>query len=146
MLYNIAMKELESWSDVVGYEGLYQVSNLGRVKSLGRKVLVKQDRYDKPRLMNWKGRILKPGIRAERDRAGCKYAKVILRKDGISKNHQVHRLVAVAFIDNPANKPVVNHIDCNGLNNNVKNLEWCTIAENNHHSLTMGNRKPLNIP
>lgn len=98
----------EIWKDVVGYEGLYQVSNLGRVKSLG---------FDK-----WhKGRVIKPHF------DGLKhYLFVQLHKNKTSKKINVHRLVAKAFIPNPNNLPQVNHKDENKTNNNASNLEWCT--------------------
>lgn len=130
----LSMNELELWLDVLGYEGLYQVSNFGRMKSLGRKVVVKQDRYSLPRTMNWKSRILKTAISKPRNNKGS-YVKTTLRKDGISRTFEVHRLVATAFVPNPDEKPVVNHIDFDGTNNHHSNLEWCTIRENNMHSI-----------
>lgn len=106
------MKE-EEWRDIQGYEGYYQVSNLGRVRSL--------DRYK-----SWmgtkafvKGRILKGG----KNQKG--YRQVLLSKDGKSIAYIVHRLVAQAFIHNPNNLPFINHKDEVKDNNNVDNLEWC---------------------
>ena len=93
----------EIWRDIDGYEGLYQVSNKGRVKSL-----------------KWgKERILRP-----RDN-GRGYLRVQLTKENTSKHIRVHRLVARAFIPNPHNLPEINHIDENKKNNSVENLEWC---------------------
>ena len=89
---------MEIWKDVKGYEGLYQASNLGRIKS--------------------KRKILKP-IKGE-------YYKVILSKNGVQSTYYIHRLVAQTFIDNKNNLTHVNHIDENKYNNNVNNLEWCT--------------------
>lgn len=127
--------------DVKGYEGLYQVSSFGRVKSLGRVIMVEQSRYEKPRIVKWKPRVLKPSISKKgRNRRGC-YAKVVLTKNGVKKNYEVHRLVAIAFIENPHKKPVVNHIDSNSMNNHIHNLEWCTTLENNIHCIQAG-RKP----
>lgn len=98
----------EVWKDVVGYEGLYQVSNLGRVQSLGHD--------------NWhKGRILKPHLDGKGN-----YFMVGLSKDKHTKHKLVHRLVAETFIPNPENLPQVNHKDENKQNNIVENLEWCT--------------------
>lgn len=102
--------ENEIWKDIIGYEGLYQVSNLGRVKNPFK--------------------ILKSAI----DRYG--YEKVSLTKNKISKSFKVHRLVAINFIPNPENKDSVNHIDHNKLNNLPENLEWVNHRENmNHHFL-----------
>lgn len=93
----------EVWKDIEGYEGLYQVSNLGRVRSL---------KFNKTK-------ILKQG-----NVNG--YKRVVLSKNGKRKNYFVHRLVAMAFISNPNNLSIVNHKDENPSDNNVNNLEWCT--------------------
>ena len=107
----------EIWKDIEGYEGLYQVSNLGDVRSLkyagGNKV--------------------KP---LKQDNDGNGYKQVILYKDGKRKNCKVHRLVAMAFISNPNNYKEVNHKDENPSNNNVNNLEWCT----NEYNVNYGTR------
>lgn len=105
----------EEWRDVVGYEGLYQVSNYGEVKSLAN---------DKGK----KEKILKPSI------DGKGYKCVILCMNGTRKVCKIHRLVAIAFIPNPNNYPIVNHKDENKINNNVNNLEWCT----NKYNLNYG--------
>lgn len=98
------MKEI--WKDVVGYEGLYQISSLGRLK-------------------NRHGRILNGNIN------DYGYLRAILCDGkGHRKYIQIHRLVAQAFIPNPDNKPQVNHIDENKINNVVENLEWVTVKEN----------------
>ena len=119
----------EIWKDIQGYEGLYQVSNLGRVKSLGRFIESRLKGVDKV----WK---------AERILKTCKrtngYIGVGLRKNGKGKNFNIHRLVAIAFLDNPENKPQVNHIDGNKKNNNVSNLEWVTNSENQKHAYKHG--------
>lgn len=106
---------MEEWRDIKGYEGLYQVSNYGRVKSLNYNHTGEE-------------RILKPGKVGK-----TVYYKVILCKDGKTYNKWVHRLVAQAFIPNPDNLPEVNHKDENGLNNRVDNLEWCTRTYNNNY-------------
>lgn len=96
----------EEWKPVVGYEGLYMVSNIGRIYGLKRKNFVSVC-------------IRKDG-----------YTKVGLYKKGVRTHHGVHRLVALAFVDNPLYLPQVNHIDENKTNNSADNLEWCTAKEN----------------
>ena len=108
----------EIWRDVKGYEGLYQVSSDGRVKSLERK-----DRFGR----TVKERILKPGI----NRYG--YLMVFLYAGGKRKMLKVHRLVCKAFHENPENKPEVNHINENKTDNRACNLEWSTRKENINH-------------
>lgn len=98
---------MEVWKDVVGYEGLYQVSDLGRVKSLPRPPVRYQGRE----------------MTQHCDSKG--YKRLWLCKEGVSKNYKVHRLVAEAFIPNPNNLPQVNHKDEDKSNNFVGNLEWC---------------------
>lgn len=112
----------EIWKDVKGFEGLYQVSNFGNVKSAERFV-----NHSKGGLQKRKSYILKPKINKG-------YCHVYLCKESKHTTLKVHRLVALHFIDNPDNKPEVNHIDGNKLNNNVWNLEWCTKSENGLHS------------
>lgn len=112
----------EEWREIEGYEGLYQVSNLGRVKSLARVVM----RINGV-LLSVKERILKFRL----DNGG--YVRVCLSKDGVEIGYSVHRLVAMAFIDNPLNLPEVNHKDENKKNNSVDNLEWCTSLYNNNY-------------
>lgn len=107
----------EVWKDIVGYEGLYKVSNLGRVKSLDRIVTHKNGRK---RL--FKGKLITP-FKNE-------YFMVVLSKNGKKSSSNIHRLVAQAFIPNPNNLPEVNHIDENKSNNKVSNLEWCTSKYN----------------
>lgn len=121
----------EEWRDVVGYEGLYQVSNMGRVRSLTRTILrSKKYGVGMPRTYYAKE---KPLIK---NRTG--YYKVNLCKNGIHKQPLVHQLVARAFIPNPNNYHFVNHLDCNRINNNVENLEWCTQKMNSQHASRMG--------
>lgn len=111
----------EEWRGIEGYEGMYQVSNLGRVKSLAR-VIIRSD--GKPNPVNEK--ILKHGITKG-------YCSVVLCKDGKKKMYKVHRLVAMAFLSNPHNLPEVNHKDENKKNNCVDNLEWCTPKYNTNY-------------
>lgn len=118
--------ELEIWKDIEGYEGLYKVSNLGRVKSLDR--FTKSGRGNGIRLI--KGRILKGG-------KANNYQFVNLKQlDSSQHNHYIHRLVAQAFIPNPDNKPCIDHIDTNPANNTVENLQWVTHKENMNNPLT----------
>lgn len=113
------MKEI--WRDIKGYESLYQVSNLGRVKSLARKVIKKNYVSFK------KERILKQ----QTDRYG--YKKVILQRNYQIKTFSIHRLVAEAFLENPYNLPQINHKDENKENNCVLNLEYCDSKYNNNY-------------
>ena len=113
----------EVWKGIKGYEGLYQVSNMGRVKSLDRTAIDKAGRK-----RHYKGRILKPVISSDG------YLRVFLCNGrGKQKDCFVHRLVCEAFHKNPKNKPCVNHIDENKTNNTASNLEWCTVKENNNY-------------
>lgn len=100
----------EIWKDIKEYEGMYEISNMGRVKSLkcGKEMIMKKT-LDKG------------------------YELVGLYKDGVPKLHRVHRLVAIQFISNPNNYPIINHIDEFPNNNHVDNLEWCTHLHNNTH-------------
>ena len=109
--------ENEVWKDIKDYEGLYQVSNMGRIKSLKRY----EKSGSKIRLRNEK--ILK-----QKNTMGYNY--VILSKCNKLKTYRIHRLVAETFISNPQQLPQVNHIDGNKLNNKAKNLEWCTASYN----------------
>lgn len=109
---------VEQWKDIESYEGLYQISTFGRVKSLAR--LGKGNRGE--------SKILK----AQTDNKG--YLKGRFGKDGIGKGYAVHRLVSMAFIPNIENKPQVNHKDLDKKNNCVWNLEWNTNRENKTHS------------
>ena len=121
----------EVWKDVKGYEGYYQVSNLGNIKSLERII---ENSGTHTGYYKIKERILKP--RENKNRNG--YYELSLRKDGKEKRFKVHRLVACAFIENPYNKPEVNHIDGNKSNNCVFNLEWATSKENKKHAWNIG--------
>ena len=116
------MKEI--WKDIEGYEGIYQVSNKGRVKSLKRKICSNSNNHKYNTLSE---KLLKLS-------GGGKYIQVILCKDGKTSAKLVHRLVAQAFIPNPNNLPCVNHKDENKKNNDVRNLEWCTYKYNNEYN------------
>ena len=118
----------ENYSNISGYEGLYQVSNTGKVKSLLRlesfpSAKVKGRNFTRKR----RERILSPAP----DKDG--YLKVVLCKNSILENFFVHRLVISAFKQNLTNLPQINHIDGNKLNNTIENLEWCSSSHNNYH-------------
>ena len=130
---------IEEWKDIKGFEKEYQVSNLGRIRSLDRiKQVVGKNQYSNYNTkITYKGKI----IRLRKTKFG--YMQVCLRKNNKVLYKIVHRLVAQAFIPNPNNLPEVNHIDSNKENNCVNNLEWCTSRENKIHSILYGNRKPI---
>lgn len=110
------MKEI--WKDIAKYEGLYQVSNYGNVRSLNYRHTGKVNKIAKMR-----------------NRYG--YLIVALSKNSVKSRKQIHQLVAKAFIPNPENKPEVNHIDGNKENNVVSNLEWVTSKENTQHAINV---------
>jgi hypothetical protein len=127
--------QTENWKSVKNYEGLYEVSNLGRVRSLERK-------FERPhpknnnvvQKMTYKSNLVKFHLTLKG------YCRVGIYKDGIKKNHLVHRLVADAFIINNKNKEQVNHKNGVKCDNSLSNLEWCTNIENRMHSyLELGN-------
>lgn len=105
----------ETWKPIKGYEGLYEVSNKGNVKTLR------------------KNKIMSQAVGVNNG-----YCYVGLYKNGKGKNVLVHRIVAIAFIDNPMGKKTVNHIDGNKRNNTVENLEWATHSENHKHAFMTG--------
>lgn len=121
----------EVWKDIPGYEGLYQVSSFGNVKSLGR---YGKNRY-KP--------IWRPGkvLSAGKDNKG--YLTVVLSKNSKRHTYKVHRLVALTFIPKEDGKPQINHIDGNKSNNNINNLEWCSQSENMLHAWETGLQKRM---
>jgi hypothetical protein len=122
------MDNSEVWLDIKGYEGHYQVSSFGRVKSLARVVECRKDVF-----VNKKEKFLKP----TKNRKGYLNLKLCIKKDGVcsEKSVIVHRLVANEFLDNSLNKPQVNHINGIKDDNRVENLEWATGSENIIHSL-----------
>jgi len=120
----------EEWRDIEGYEGIYQVSNHGRVKS--------ETRW---RANGTNGYIQKESILDQRFKHN-RYGKVTLYKSGTKVDALVHRLVAAAFIPNPEKKPQINHKDNVSSNNNVNNLEWVTISENAKHAYLIGASTP----
>lgn len=122
---------MEVWKDIPGYAGMYQVSNLGRVKSLERDTKRSRPQHIKERI-----------LKQTPNKTSGNYLQVYLADAGKYKAFLVHRLVAQAFIPNTDNKPVVNHKDGNKQNNCLENLEWCTHKENVLHAFVTG----LNIP
>jgi hypothetical protein len=131
---NLHNSEQEVWKSISNYEGFYEISNFGRVRSLERMVLCMQK--GKPTYKPVPNRILKPTP----DKDG--YLLVFLKKNG-RKAAKVHRLVAIAFIHNPQNKPEVNHKNFIKTDNTVDNLEWATPLENTGHNMKFGNRPKM---
>lgn len=114
----------EIWKEIEGYEGFYEVSNLGNVRSLDRMVFNPKS-----------GMTLRKGVSLKYSKNHKGYKYVGLTRDGKRSGLKfIHRLVAKAFIDNPENKPQVNHIDGNKVNNCANNLEWMTDGENQKHA------------
>jgi hypothetical protein len=118
---------MEIYKDILGYEGLYQVSNFGNVKSVKRTVEIK---------INIKRTINECILKPIKDSYG--YLSVDLSKNRLAKRIKIHRLVALAFIPNYKNKPIINHINGIKTDNITKNLEWCTYSENTIHSYKIG--------
>jgi len=108
---------MEIWKDIEGYEGLYQISNLGRIKSL---------RFNREKILKYS--------------TNCDgYNHIILRNhNSIRTNHSIHRLVCLAFIENTEDKKEVNHINGLKSDNRLINLEWCTHSENQKHAIRIG--------
>lgn len=115
---------MDIWKDVIGYEGIYEVSNLGEV----RTALGKTTFTERHGVRNWKQRVLKQ----KTDNNG--YKRVGLWKKGKEKTVLVHRIVAEAFVPKQKGKTIVNHINCDTSNNFASNLEWCDHKENLMHA------------
>lgn len=119
----------EIWKDIPGYEGLYQVSNCGNVRSLDRIIKCKNGKI--------RGY---PGVLLKQDSTKDGHKRCRLCNQGCDKHFFVHRLVASAFIENPNNFPIVNHKDENPSNNSVNNLEWCTGKYNVNYGTSIERR------
>ena len=121
---------MEIWKDVVGYEGYYQVSNFGNIRSVDR--VIYSDKLHIGTKRELKGKMLKPYVNSHG------YLALTLTKNGNEKLLRVHRIVAEAFIKNPNNYDQVNHIDGDKTNNKIENLEWCNNQYNVNHAYKNG--------
>ncbi len=117
---------MEQWKDIKGYEGYYQISNYGNIKSVDRII--------------WNGHVMHKRYGAPVKQKEYRYKEVLLCKDGKATKKYMHRLVAETFIKNEENKKTVNHKDGNKYNNHVDNLEWATHSENINHAYENGLR------
>lgn len=118
---------MEIWKDIPGFEGLYQASNTGKIKSLSRRV------WNHQCFMVRKEYIIKDHLLPDG------YIQIGLTKPNEKQTrYYIHRLIALAWIPNPNNKPFVNHLDGNKSNNSIENLEWCTKSENVKHAYRTG--------
>lgn len=137
---------IEEWKDIPGYEGIYEASNLGRIRTADGKTTVNSIGH----IRHWKQRILKTKKRHNVGRPpGIKEEYVTLYKDGKPKSFKVARLVALAWCDGYKDGMTVNHIDCDPTNNHADNLEWLTNLENVRHAIRNGiydaHYKPVTI-
>lgn len=122
----------EVWKDIPGFEGKYQASTFGRIRSLDREITRSYSNRRGEHKAKLKGKVLTLVSGAQ------EYLVVPLGKNNPSC--RVHRLIAKTFIPNPENKPMINHIDGNVKNNNIDNLEWCTNQENQIHAVKVLHR------
>ena len=125
----------EEWRPIAGYEGIYEVSNMGRIKSLDR-VISQTNRYGTQTDHVYKGKILKESV------GNNGYLHIDLHKDGKTKRVLIHRLVASHFLEKQDGADVINHLDCNKENNSVPNLEWCTQSHNIKYAYEQGTKTP----
>lgn len=116
--------EQEIWKEITGYEGYFEVSNLGNFRSKDRQVPSR-----------WGGTRYYPGKSLKVEEMQDGYKRIVLMKDSIRKRYMCHRLVAEMFVPNLDNKPYVNHINGNRGDNCATNLEWCTQSENEQHAV-----------
>ena len=116
---------MKRWKNIPGYDGIYQVSDQGDIRSIDRMVLM--------RMKGVQCQSFRPGHTIVPTKTKCGYHSVVLYRDGKGVHHLVHRLVATAFVPNPQGKLQVNHKDENKRNNVASNLEWCTPQENSSY-------------
>lgn len=120
---------MEVWKGAVGYEGIYEVSNTGKVRThINKTTFSKRFGVDR----KWKQRVLKQKVSKDNN------CRVNLWLNGKDKTWLVHRIVALSFIPKEKGRDYVNHIDGNRLNNSVENLEWCNHTENSNHAFDTG--------
>ena len=125
--------QVEIWKPISGYRGYYEVSNLGRVRSVTRLIeRTDPNNSKKKRMFTYKGKLIHFWITKKG------YLRCSLCIDGKAAKHLIHRLVAKEFVENKDDKKQVNHINCVKADNRVENLEWCTNYENYIHSVLMG--------
>ena len=128
----------EEWKPITGYEGFYEISNFGRIRSIDR---IEYQRHYSGIMSKYmhQGQIIKPGKRTNG------YITIGLTKNGKRKTHSVHRLVALHFLEKPEGKDYINHLDADPTNNRVSNLEWCTQSENIQYAYDHGTKKPPHL-
>lgn len=128
---------MEIWKDIKGFEGFYQASNLGRIRSIDR-IVYRSLPNGKTRVCKQKGRIISQMINKGTRKGVKPRYELKLSMNGKTKSYQVHRLIAQTFLDNYSEELEVNHIDGNSLNNNVDNLEMVTRLQNIRHAFENG--------
>ena len=138
MANNMQTYENEIWKDIPGYEGYYQASNNGRIRSLPRKI--RQMKSKTYYVRNFKGKILRSRLQ------NSNYHVVWLSKEGKISVQLIHRLVAQTFMPNIGNKPCINHKNGNKSDNRADNLEWCDYSYNIKHSHRIMGRKKTTKP
>lgn len=124
---------MEDWKPVKGFEGWYEISNMGNIRSVTRLIQHKPDRFtDKGKSQLNDGKPIKQSLNNKG------YYCVLLWRNSKAYKRYIHRLIAEVFIPNDGNKKEVNHVDGNHQNNSIENLEWCTKMENMHHAFNTG--------
>lgn len=121
----------EIWKPIKGYEGYYEASNMGNIRSVDRIILSTANILHTEHTQLRKGRLLKQG----NGRKG--YKLVVLQRDGKKKTFYAHRIIAITFIENPENKPCIDHINGDHTDNRAENLRWCTQKENINNPNTL---------